>query len=76
MQKAVCFVACWAIGLTLLYVLGCSSRVPAFAPSSVQICAEYGRDRALDEDYRRSRRLGASACLTFDDVSQNADTSE
>jgi hypothetical protein len=57
-----------AIVFGLWFLLtGCAAHVPAFAPSSVQLCAEYSRDRALDEDYRRSRRLGASACVTFDD---------
>jgi hypothetical protein len=69
---AIAVIACFLLGL----LSGCASHIPKFAPSSVQVCAEYSRDRALDEDYRRSRRLGASACLTFDDVSQNADTSE
>lgn len=58
------------------FCAGCASHIPKFAPTSVQVCAEYSRDRSLDEDFRRSRRLGASACLTFDDVSQSVGTSE
>lgn len=57
------------ICMAVLLCASCASHVPKFAPSSVQVCAEYSRDRALDEDYRRSRRLGTSACLTFDDRS-------
>ncbi len=59
------------VAICVLLALSCASHIPKFAPSSVQVCAEYSRDRALDEDYRRSRRLGASACLTFDDRSED-----
>jgi hypothetical protein len=46
--------------------LGCAAHVPKFAPASVQLCVEYSRDQSLDEDWRRSRKLGTSACVTFE----------
>jgi len=59
---------CTFVGGLIFMCCSCASHIPKFAPSSVQVCAEYSRDRDLDEYSRRSRRLGASACLTFDDV--------
>jgi hypothetical protein len=50
-------------------LLGCAAHVPKFAPASVQLCVEYSRDQSLDEDWRRSRKLGTSACVTFEDYS-------